>query len=153
MAIGWLISIASADDYFTLERLHRNWWDALKISGDPKQSAVLIQAYNRLYYGNEFVLPTYADASVDQLVVLRIVNCEMAYYLAQHLNDEDRRKNIQAQGVIKAGIVKEDYLEDMLKNTPVPPFVRDMLTAAGFKKGKLFKVVALERDENENLRK
>lgn len=153
MALGWLASIDSADNYFALERLHRNWWDALKISADTKQAAVLIQAYNRLYYGNEFVLPTYAEASADQLVVLRKANCEMAYYLAQHLADEDRRKNIQAQGVRVAGIVKETYSEDMLKNTPVPPFVRDMLIAAGFKKTKLFKVVALERDENKALRK
>ena len=153
MAIGWLISIASADDYFLLERLHSKWWDALKISGDPKQTAALTQAYNRLYYGDEFVLPTFADASADQLVVLRKVNCEMAYYLAQHLNDEDRRKNIQAQGVIRAGIVKEDYYADMLKNTPVPPFVRDMLTAAGFKKAKLFAIAEIERDENLPLRK
>ena len=97
MAIGWLISIASANQYFVYERLRRNWWDALEESGDAKKTAALTQAFNRLYYGNEFVLPTYADASVDQLIVLRKVNCEMAYYLAQHLKDEDRRKNIQAQ--------------------------------------------------------
>ena len=153
MAIGWLISIDSANQYFVYERLRRNWWDALEESGDAKKTAALTQAFNRLYYGNEFVLPTYADASVDQLIVLRKVNCEMAYYLAQHLNDEDRRKNIQAQGVRVSGIVKETYAEDMLKNTPVPPFVRDMLIAAGFKKVKLFKIVEIERDENEDLRK
>ena len=151
MSIGWLNNLASANQYFLEERSDSFFWD--KISDDAKKEGALIQAYNRLYYGNEFVLPTYAEASADQLDVLRKANCEMTYYLAQHLRDEDRRKNIQAQGVTRAGIVKETYSEEMLKNTPVPPFVRDMLIAAGFKKTKLFKVVALERDENKDLRK
>ena len=151
MAIGWLLNLASAETYFSIERLHYSFWTGLADNDTKTRS--LIHAYNRLYYGNEFVLPTYAEASADQLVVLRKVNCEMSYYIAQHLRDEDRRKNIQAQGVIRAGIVKETYLEEMMKNTPVPPFVRDMLIAAGFKKTKLFKVVALERDENKDLRK
>jgi hypothetical protein len=151
MAVGWLHNIANAETYFLKERLYYSFWTGL--STNTKKEASLIHAYNRLYYGNEFALPTYAEASADQLVVLRKANCEMAYYIAQHLADEDRRKNIQAQGVIRAGIVKETYLEEMMKNTPVPPFVRDMLIAAGFKKTKLFKVVALERDENKDLRK
>jgi len=151
MAIGWLPNLASGQTYFETERLLYSFWTGL--ADDAAKTRSIIQAYNRLYYGNEFVLPIYADATADQLVVLRIANCEMAYYIAQHLSDEDRRKNIQAQGVRVSGIVKETYAEDMLKNTPVPPFVRDMLIAAGFKKSKLFKVVALERDENEDLRK
>jgi len=151
MAVGWLLNITSGSTYFTTERLRDSFWTGLATNALKERA--IINAYNRLYYGNEFVLPTYAEASADQLVVLRKVNCEMAYYIAQHLTDEDRRKNIQAQGVIRAGIVKETYLEEMMKNTPVPPFVRDMLIAAGFKKTKLFKVVALERDENKDLRK
>ena len=151
MAIGWLPNLASGTTYFQTERLYYSFWTGL--ADDAARTRSIIHAYNRLYYGNEFVLPTYAEASADQLVVLRIANCEMAYYIAQHIRDEDRRKNIQAQGVITAGIVKESYLEDMIKNTPVPPFVRDMLFAAGFKKRKFFKVVALERDENKDLRK
>ena len=151
MSIGWLLNITSGTNYFTEERLRDSFWTGL--ATDALKTRAIINAYNRLYYGNEFVLPTYADASADQRVILRKANCEMAYYIAQHLADEDRRKNIQAQGVIRAGIVKESYLEEMMKNTPVPPFVRDMLIAAGFKKVKLFKVVALERDENKDLRK
>lgn len=151
MAIGWLLNLTSGTDYFTEERLRDSFWTSL--ATDALKTRAIINAYNRLYYGNEFVLPTYAEASADQLVVLRKANCEMAYYIAQHLSDEDRRKNIQAQGVIRAGIVKETYLEEMLKNTPVPPFVRDMLIAAGFKKRKFFNIVELERDENKDLRK
>lgn len=151
MAIGWLPNLASGTTYFQTERLYFTFWTNL--ADDAARTRSIIQAYNRLYYGNEFVLPTYAEASADERIVLRKANCEMAYYIAQHLSDEDRRKNIQAQGVTRAGIVKESYSEEMLKNTPVPPFVRDMLIAAGFKKTKLFKVVALERDENKDLRK
>ena len=72
----------------------------------------------------------------------------MAYYLACHLSDEDRRKNIQAQGVTEAGIVKETYDKDMLMTTPIPPWVFNMLVAGGFKKNKSFKVVGLTRDED-----
>lgn len=151
MSIGWLADLDSAKEYFNKERFVSTFWDSL--ASDDQRTEALIQAYNRLYCGNEFVLPTYAEASADELIVLRKANCEMTYYLAQHLRDEDRRKNIQAQGVIKAGIVKEEYLEEMLKNTPVPPFVRDMLIAAGFKKRKFFNIVELERDENKDLRK
>lgn len=151
MAIGWLPNLASGTSYFTVERLLDSFWTGL--ASDALRTRSIINAYNRLYYGNEFVLPTYAEASADQLVVLRKANCEMAYYIAQHLKDEDRRKNIQAQGVIEAGIVKEKYEKDMLMNTPVPPFVRDMLFAAGFRKRKFFNIVELERDENKDLRK
>lgn len=151
MSIGWCSNLADAQSYFEDERLYYTFWTNL--ADDAARTRSLIHAYNRLYYGNEFILPTYAEATADELEVLRKANCEMAYYIAEHLKDEDRRKNIQAQGVIKAGIVKEDYYADMLKNTPVPPFVRDMLIAAGFKKTKLFMIAEIERDENKDLRK
>lgn len=151
MAIGWCDDLDDAKLYFDEERFDSQFWDAL--GDDDSKTDIIVQSYNRLYYGDDFELPLYADATADQLVILRKANCEMAYYLALHLGDEDRRKGLHAQGVVEAGIVKEKYDKDMLMTTPVPPFVYDMLVAAGFKKVKLFKIAEIERDENKELRK
>jgi len=124
MSIGYFDDIADADTYFEDERLETEAWDDLdELSGDILKTKVLIQAYNRLYYDPRWSLPTYATATVAELVELKKANGETAYYLAVHLADEDRRKGLQAQGVIKAGIVKEDYSEQHLMDLPVPPFV------------------------------
>jgi len=149
MAIGWFATLKEADTYFNEERLETAAWDALE---DKKKTAAMIQGYNRLYYGNEYEVPTYAAATADQLEILRRANAEMGYYLILHLMDEDARKNIQAQGVVKADIVEEWYSEDMLMNVPIPPIVDSMLKKAGMvNTAKSFVAVNLTRDENEDI--
>ena len=103
MAFGWCANLAGADNYFATERLVTVCWDNLESSADVKKKAALIMAYNRLYYGGEFTLPTYAAATAAQLIVLVKANCEMACYLSRHLSDEDRRKGLQVQGVLAPG--------------------------------------------------
>lgn len=128
MSIGWFADLADADAYFADERLETDAWDAL--DDDPsidKKTKVINQAYNRLYHDPKWVLPTYADATVAELVKLRIANAEMAYYLAVHLMAEDHRMGIQAQNVIEAGVVKEKYSEDKLNSLPVPAAVEALL--------------------------
>ena len=93
----------------------------------------MINAYNRIYYDSRYDVPTYAGATAAQLVILKKVNGEMAYYLAQHLDDEDRRMGLRNQGVIKAGIVKEDYKDDSIE-LPVPPFIDALLDDASVNK-------------------
>ena len=149
MALGWCANIAEADNYFVTERLETMCWDNLESSADVKKKAALIMAYNRLYYGGEFTLPTYAAATPAQLVVLVKANCEMACYLSIHLSDEDRRKGLQVQGVVEAGIVKEKYHKDWLEKIPIPPIIWGMLWA--FKKKKPFFAVDLTRDEDEDI--
>lgn len=149
MAIGWCANLAEADNYFDTERLVKTCWDSIHVSGDTKKTAALIMAYNRIYYGGEFDVPTYADATPSQLIILVKGQCEMAYYLCVHLSDEDRRKGLQAQGVIKAGIVKEDYHEDWLEKIPIPPIVWGMLAA--FKSKKAFYAFDITRDEDEDV--
>lgn len=151
MSVGWFINLADAEAYFLTERLQTGHWDGL--SGDPTKTKAVIQGFNRIYYSSEFTTPLFADASADQLVILRKVNGEMAYYLAEHLEDEDIRKNLQAQAVKKAGVVKEDYSEDMLMDVPVPPWVWDMLKKGGFVTKTQFKIVEIERDMNQDLKK
>lgn len=147
MAFGWCANLAVADNYFAIERLETMCWDNLESSGDVKKEAVLIMAYNRLYYGGEFTLPTFAAASPAELIILVKANCEMACYLSIHLSDEDRRKGLQVQGVIKAGIVKETYHKDWLERIPIPPIVWGMLWL--YKTKKAFFAVDLTRDEDE----
>lgn len=148
MSIGWVANLADAQAYFDDERLETSAWDyllTLDSTGLLNEKA-LLNAFNRLYYDTRWALPTYAEASATELIMLRKVNCEMAYYLAEHLADEDRRKGIQAQGVIKAGIVQEDYSESMLNDLPVPPFVIAML--AIYSTEKPIHIADIDRDEN-----
>lgn len=153
MPIGWFFDLAEAEDYFELERLETEAWDDL-IESSPtfQKTKVLTNAYNRLYYSKEFILPTYTEATPDDLVVLCKAQGEMAYYLAVHLADEDRRKGLQAQATIEAGVVKEKYDAAKLYDTPIPPFVRDLLCAySSADPGQHFGAVDLCRDEGESV--
>jgi len=151
MSIGWFVDLADAEDYFDLERLETECWDDLIESTLHQEQKVILMAYNRLYYDPRWELPTYAEATALELVTLRIANAEEAYYLACHLSDEDRRKGLQAQGVIKAGIVKEDYSETMLMALPVPPFVIALLQPWAVE-GPYIGVANLARDEEQSTR-
>jgi hypothetical protein len=74
----------------------------------------------------------------------------MAYYLAGHLADEDRRKGLQAQAVTEAGIVKEKYDGAGLASIPIPGAVVDLLDE--FEVGETpFYSVDIERDEDESV--
>ena len=100
MSVGWFSNLADAKAYFTNERLVTTAWDAL--STDALKTKAVTNAYNRIYHDPRYSVPTYAAATPAQLVILKIVNGEMAYYLAQHLDSEDRRMGLRVQGVIKA---------------------------------------------------
>ena len=151
MSIGWFADLADAEDYFIDERLETECWDDLLESTLHQETKAIINAYNRLYYDTRWDLPTYITATVAELAILRIVNAEMAYYLACHMSDEDRRKGIQAQGVIEAGIVKEKYSEKMLMALPVPPVVAAMLTP-WLVSTSFISTANLSRDEEESVK-
>jgi len=148
MAIGWFDDLTNAKAYFTVERLVTTAWDNL--STDALKTKAVTNGYNRIYYDSRYDVPTYAAATAAQLVVLKIVNGEMAYYLAMHLASEDRRMGLRAQGVIKAGIVKEDYKDNSIE-LPVPPFIDALLADAGFITEKAFGMVDIDRDEDESV--
>lgn len=151
MAVGWFDDLDDAKTYFTTERLVTIAWDALVALGDPTATKAVINGYNRVYYDPRYAVPTYADATAAQLVILKKVNGEMAYYLAQHMEDEDRRKGLQAQATIEAGIVQEVYDKDKLGDLPVPPFIDAMLDDAGFTTEVAFGMIDIDRDENESV--
>ena len=149
MAIGWFADLAAADTLLDLEWMDHDAWTDL--ATNAIRTACLYQAYNRLYYSKEFILPTYADATVDDLVVLTKAQAEMALYLALHINDESRRKGLQAQATTDAGVVKEKYDKDLLLSTPLPPFVRDLLCAYLAGDDTQFGAIDLCRDEEESV--
>lgn len=149
MSLGWFADLDDAEEYFTLERLETSAWDELE-SGDARKLKAVVMAYNRLFYDPRWRSPDYMTASVAERAVLRKANGEMAYYLLQHLADEDRRKGLQAQGVVKAGIVKEDYAEADLMMVPVPPFVVNLM-GTWSTPAPAFGAVSIERDEEEGI--
>lgn len=148
MAIGWFIDLAEAKTYFADERLDTVEWDDL--ATDAIKTVSIVQAYNRLYYDIRWTLPTYANATSAEREILKRANGEMAYYLALHLSDEDRRKGIQAQATIEAGVVKEKYDKDRLDEAPVPAVVIAML-APWLTLLNEFGAVDLCRDEEESV--
>ena len=149
MSIGWFDDLANAKAYFTTERLVTTAWDALVVLGDPTATKAVINAYNRIFYNPKYDVPTYAAATAAQLIVLKKINGEMAYYLAQHLEDEDRRMGLRSQGVTKAGIVKDEYKDEI--KLPIPPLVEDMLEEEGFVTEKAFDIIDVDRDEDESV--
>jgi len=143
MSIGWFSGLPDAESYFLNERLITANWDALT---DAQKTKAINYSYNRLYHSPSWELPTYADAGATELVVLRIVNGEMAMYIIVHLYDEDRRKGIQAQGVIRAGIEEETYEKTFLDKLPIPAAVEDLLVP--WLAAKHLHVTNIDRDED-----
>lgn len=150
--IGYLVDLTEAQDYFTNERLETECWDKLAAlsSAFGHQIKALFMAFNRIYYDPAYDLPDpLLPPNAAQLTVLKKAQCEEAYYLACHLHDEDRRKGIQAQGVIYAGIVKENYYADWLGKLPVPPFV-DALLEDFYSDINVINVANIDRLEDED---
>jgi len=143
MSIGWFSGLPDAESYFLNERLETADWDALT---DARKTKAINYSYNRLYHSPLWNLPTYADAGAAELIKLRIINGEMAVYIIVHLYDEDRRKGIQAQGVIRAGIEEETYEKTFLDKLPIPAAVEDLLIP--WLVAKHLHVTNIDRDED-----
>lgn len=144
--LGWA-SLVEAESYFANERLKKEHWTALA-DADEKNMA-LNMAYNRIHYFADYSTPVAGSETAAQLIILIKAQAEMAYYIALHLEDEDRRKGLQAQAVIAAGIVKETYDRDKLKDIPIPPAVDALLV--DFKAVKAMVIIDIDRDEDESV--
>jgi len=147
MPVGYFDNLSDANSYFENERLETEAWDDL--TDDALKTKAVKNAYTRIYYDPRWSLPTHAEASALILSELQKANAEMAYYLAQHLEDEDRRKGLQAQGVITAGVVKEQYSETHLMDLPVPPFVIAILKP--WSTERFAGVLEISRDDDEGI--
>jgi hypothetical protein len=147
MAIGYFGDLNEAKALIAATHIDTEGWDAL--SPDAKKEACLYQSFDRIWYSKEFILPTLAEATATELPTLKKAQAEMALYLALHVGSEARRKGLQVQGVTEADVVGETYDKDLLKETPIPAFVRDILCSylAGIPPTE-FGMVDLCRDEN-----
>ena len=148
---GWC-TLAEAVAYFANERYSTTHWDSIiavgVITADDFKNKLLNMAYNRIYYRPGVSVPAAGAETAAEAVKLIIIQSELAYYFALHLADEDRRKGIQSQGVVEAGIVKEKYDKDMLDKLPFPPIVEELLVE--FATGGFF-AVGIERDEDDDI--
>jgi len=144
--LGWA-SLVEAESYFANERLKKEHWTALA-DNDTKNTA-LNMAYNRIHYFSDYSTPVAGAETAAQLIILIKAQSEMAYYIALHLEDEDRRKGLQAQAVIAAGIVKETYDKDKLSDIPIPPVVDALLE--DFSAKKAMAIIDIDRDEDESV--
>ena len=144
--LGWA-SLAEAELYFANERLKTTHWDDL--ANNDEKNKTLNMAYNRIYYCPDYAVPVAGAETAAQLVILIKVQSEMAYYMALHLADEDRRMGLEAQHVTHAGIVKEIYDKDKLGEIPIPPIVDALLE--DFKTELAMSMVDLDRDEEESV--
>ena len=134
------INIIEADTYFLTRAGATDW---ISLSSTEKQ-AYLTTAFNRLEYSNKYNFPT--SPTTDELTILKMAQCEMAWYMKIHIEDEDSRKGIQAQGVVSAGIVSESYNVDMLTDIVIPGTVVRLLR--GFKSSKKAVMLDIYRDDD-----
>jgi len=144
--LGWA-TLIEAESYFTNERLHKSHWTAL--ADDDEKNTALNMAYNRIHYCADYATPAAGVETAAQLIILIKAQAEMAYYIALHLEDEDRRKGLQVQAVIVAGIVKETYDRDKLNEIPIPPAVDALLD--DFKTAEAMAIIDIDRDEDESV--
>jgi len=136
--------ISSADTYFTTRMGAEAGWAALTTA---EKTSRLTTAYNRLKYSGAFTLPD--SPTAIQLTVLRIAECEFAWYMHIHLIDEDKRLGLQAQNVEEADIVGETYNEELINNLPIPAIIKKMLKS--YSNSKPFYASDIDRDENESV--
>ena len=137
LAVGtnsWLTE-AAADTYFSDRVGVTDYWK----SGAEKSPA-LITAYNELNNSNKYTFPTTATQ------VMKDAQCEYALHLLIHAPDRAIREGLQAQNVVKAGVVKEEYL---LPRTSMnfPPLIMSMLQS--YETETIGYIFDIERDEEQ----
>lgn len=134
---SWL-TVAEAEPYFSTRIGSSEYW----CSGADKEAA-LITAYNQLNGCGLFNFPT------EVAQAMKDAQCEQALFLLIHIEDIDRRKGLQAQGVTAAGIVKESY-GDGLDEIPICANAKNFLKEYSIE-GQDIYAVDLERDEEEEV--
>ncbi len=113
------VTLAEADA-LAEERLGVDLWDA---AADPKKNAALIQAYRQISNHPDFDIPA---ASTDDVV--KQAQFEQALFLTKNTEGADQRAALQAMGVTKAGVVKEDYKSGAGAAPAIAPDARSLLS-------------------------
>jgi hypothetical protein len=138
--IGW-VSKTDADAFF-VTRYGCSAWATL-IAADS--TALLTTAWNRILHDPRWTIPAVPDAASK--LKLAYAQELTAWYMYIHLQDEDRRKGLQVQGVIQAGLVQETYDRDWLSVIPLPVEVIGILGDI-FNEGKPLYVCDIDRRES-----
>lgn len=112
--IGW-VALNDANAFFTT-RYGAGSWASLTVQD---QTALLTTAWNRILHDPRWTIP--AAPTATEKAKLAYAQEVTALYMQMHLEDEDRRKGLQAQGVTAAGLVQETYDKDRLNEIPLPP--------------------------------
>ena len=69
MAIGWMVDLPDADDYFNDERFDPTAWD--DVSDDDRKTRALLNAYNRIFYHPDLNVPASGSRQMCTLFVPR----------------------------------------------------------------------------------
>ena len=132
------VTEAEANTYLEARVKSGDYWTDGAIDNIP----ALITAYKWLKAG-KFTIP----ATITQPI--KDAQCEMALFLLQHQPDLDLRMGLQVQGVIVAGVVKEQYRQDNYIEMPIPPIVQQLL--AEYDTDRPVYLVNIERNEEEGV--
>lgn len=138
---SWIL-LADADEYFSTRIGSENIWN--EELDEEKREASLITSFNVLLNCGLFTLVA-SDTSSN----VKNAQCEMALFLLVHGEDIDKRKGLQAQGVVSAGIVQESYDKDKLYDIPIPNIVRGLLKDSMTQQG--IYVAPAKRDDDKEV--
>lgn len=130
------VTMDEADTYFSERIGASNYWT----SGVDKEQA-LITAYRQIKNAYNLSAET-TDSNI------KYAQCEQALFLLAFSDEIFRRSSLQAQGVVKAGIVEEDYLEKQMDEIPICSMARNFLKSYNADIVKV-KFVSLKRDEED----
>jgi hypothetical protein len=137
--IGWVDPTAAATFFASIGCTD---WAALVTAGDSDK--LLTRAWYRILYDPRWTIPA-APAAADK-AKLAYAQEMTAWYMHIHVDDEDRRKGLQAQAVTQAGIVQETYDKDRAAEIPLPPEAIGILDSM-FTTKKPFYVMDIDRRE------
>jgi hypothetical protein len=137
--IGWVEQTAAAT-FFTTRYGCSAW--ATIISDD--QISLLTTAWNRILHDPRWTIP--ASPGAAEKAKLAYAQELTAWYMHTHIEDEDRRKGLQAQGVIQSGLVQETYDRDRLDIIPLPAEALAVLNEL-FNDAKPFYAIDVDRRE------
>lgn len=135
------VTVAEADDYMDSRFGSWEFWD-----DTTNKQAALVTAYKRIVDSGAFAnLPDTATQKMKD------AQCEMALFLVAEGGDILRRKGLQAQGVLSAGMVKETYDPAERNRIPFPPEVLKLLEEYAGDTGSNAFFDDLTRDDSEDV--
>lgn len=137
--IGWVDPTAAATFFSSIGCTD---WAALVIAGTSDK--LLTRSWYRILYDPRWTIP--ASPGAADKAKLAYAQEMTAWYMHTHVDDEDRRKGLQAQGVTQAGLVQETYDKDKAATIPLPPEAIGVLNSL-FTTKKPFYAIDIDRRE------